>query len=233
MKTCYISTYIVYDNHYNTNHSVHRNATHIAPHAESHNSTLRISPRNLLHSPTSSSYHQSVAGNLSPPLRMPITRSQLLALPSPKPPVRTTGIESWLQLVASSTRGSRRQLVPISSNIRARGPKPLKLKSRQPTTSGKRGTKRKSAIDNDQDHTVEEEGDAVMNPQVKKRGRGRRNSRKDGRLRPDNTPVRGAPTRHGRRLRHFATQRTNSESMPRLHTPLPPLPPHRVEENAI
>jgi hypothetical protein len=139
---------------------------------------------------------------------MPITRSQLLALPSPKPPARTTGIEGWVQLVASSTRESRRQLVPISSNIRARGPEPLKLKSQQPnsrqpkshqpTTSGKRGTKRKSAMDNDQDYTPVDEGEAIMNPQ--KRGRGR----------PPKNPAQAAPIL--RPIPHIDLQSTTSGS---------------------
>lgn len=145
---------------------------------------------------------------------MPITRSQLLALPSPKPPARTTGIEGWVQLVASSTRESRRQLAPISSNIRARGPEPLQLKSRQPTsrqptsrqpkvhqpsTSGKRGTKRKSAMHNGQDYTVEEEGEALINP-LKKRGRGR----------PPKNPVQEAPIL--RTISHIDVQLTTSGS---------------------
>jgi len=119
---------------------------------------------------------------------MPITRSQLLALPSPKLPARTTGIEGWVQEVASSTSGSRRQLAAISANIRPRGPKSHQLKSRhptshqptsrqpiphQPTTSEKRGTKRKSTMDNSQDYTPETVDEDAMSPQVQKRGRGR------------------------------------------------------------
>lgn len=109
---------------------------------------------------------------------MPITRSQLLGLPSPKPQARTTGIEGWVQEVASSTSGSRRQLVAISANIRARGPKSRQLKSRQapphqPTTSEQKGTKRMSGMDNGQDYIPEEEYEDGINPRVQKMGRGR------------------------------------------------------------
>lgn len=98
---------------------------------------------------------------------MPITGSQLLALPSPKPPALTIGIKGWVQEVASSSTRSCKRLVAISANI----PKSQQRTPHQPTTSEQRGTKRKSTIDNGQNYIPEKEDEAVTNPQMQKRPR--------------------------------------------------------------
>lgn len=78
--------------------------------------------------------------------------------------MRTTSIESWVQEVASSTRGrSHQQLIELSSNIQTQGSNPYQFKTRQPTKAQKRGRKRKSVINNHEDDI----------PSNKKKARGR------------------------------------------------------------
>ena len=105
---------------------------------------------------------------------MPLTRYQLSVLPSPKPLARTTGIEGWVQEVASSSRaGSRRRLVELSSNIQTQGPNPSQLKTRQPATVQKRGRKRKNMMNDNEGDTLGNKHGAAEDPQIVKKGRGR------------------------------------------------------------
>ena len=105
---------------------------------------------------------------------MPVTRQQLSVLPSPKPLARATGIEGWVQEVASSSRGrSHRRLVEISSNIQTQGPYSYQLKTRQANIAQKRGRKRKDMMDDNADDTPGNKHEAAVDPRILKKGRGR------------------------------------------------------------
>ena len=105
---------------------------------------------------------------------MPVTRQQLSVLPSPKPLVRATGIEGWVQEVASSSRGrSHRRLVEISSNIQTQGPHSYQLKTRQANILSKRGRKRKDMMDDNAEDIPKNNHEAAADSRIQKKGRGR------------------------------------------------------------
>ena len=174
-----------------------------AHHAESYDSTSRISPRYQLHSP--SLYYLFITSHLLHPPPMPVTRQQLSVLPSPKPLVRATGIEGWAQEVASSSRGrSHQRLVEISSNIQTQDPHSHRLKTRQANTVQKRGRKRKDMMDDHAENIPGNKHEAAVDPRILKKGRGR----------PRKNPIQEIPIL--RPAPQFDAQTTSSRSPSKL-----------------
>ena len=105
---------------------------------------------------------------------MPLTRQQMSVLSSPKPSARVTGIEGWVQEVASSSRGrGHRRLVEISSNIQTQDLHSYQVKTRQANLAQKRGRKRKDMMDDNADYTPGNEHEAAVDPRDLKKGTGR------------------------------------------------------------